>query len=192
MNKERFYDVINAILSFLFCRWLFMTFLFYQFTTIFMTVDFLPSLTAILLMTGVCFTLFRLVYQPGISRLTLLFFYTCYGLLLVYLLFFKSMGVRGVNWDLLSTFSQDLFLNPAILVFNLLLFLPLGLLFSFSWKKLSLFVGAILLVEACQFFFSLGFFDLGDILLNTSGFALGNFLGQSAVAHSFKNRIQKK
>ncbi|MCH1636798.1 VanZ family protein [Streptococcus suis] len=192
MNKERFYDVINAILSFLFCCWLFMTFLFYQFTTIFMTVDFLPSLTAILLMTGVCFTLFRLVYQPGISRLTLLFFYTCYGLLLVYLLFFKSMGVRGVNWDLLSTFSQDLFLNPAILVFNLLLFLPLGLLFSFSWKKLSLFVGAILLVEACQFFFSLGFFDLGDILLNTSGFALGNFLGQSAVAHSFKNRIQKK
>ncbi|WP_421426078.1 VanZ family protein [Streptococcus suis] len=192
MNKERFYDVINAILSFLFCRWLFMTFLFYQFTTIFMTVDFLPSLTAILLMTGVCFTLFRLAYQPGISRLTLCFFYTCYGLLLVYLLFFKSMGVRGVNWDLLSTFSQDLFLNPTILVFNLLLFLPLGLLFSFSWKKLSLFVGVILLVEACQFFFSLSFFDLGDILLNTSGFALGNFLGQSAMAQSFKNRIQKK
>ncbi|HEM3429177.1 TPA: VanZ family protein [Streptococcus suis] len=192
MNKERFYDVINAILSFLFCRWLFMTFLFYQFSTIFMTVDFLPSLTAILLMTGVCFTLFRLVYQPGISRLTILFFYGCYGFLLLYLLFFKNMGVRGVNWDLLSTFSQDLFLNPAILVFNLLLFLPLGLLFSFSWKKLSLFVGAILLVEACQFFFSLGFFDLSDILLNTSGFALGNFLGQSAIAHSFKNRIQKK
>ncbi|MFH6737401.1 VanZ family protein [Streptococcus suis] len=143
-------------------------------------------------MTGVCFTLFRLVYKPRISRLTLCFFYACYGLLLVYLLFFKSMGVRGVNWDLLSTFSQDLFLNPAILVFNLLLFLPLGLLFSFSWKKLSLFVGAILLVEACQFFFSLGFFDLGDILLNTSGFSLGNFLGQSAIAHSFKNRIQKK
>ncbi|HEL2300251.1 TPA: VanZ family protein [Streptococcus suis] len=192
MNKERFYDVINAILSFLFCRWLFMTFLFYQFSTIFMTVDFLPSLTAILLMTGVCFTLFRLVYKPGISRLTLLFFYGCYVFLLIYLLFFKSIDVRGVNWDLLSTFSQDLFLNPAILVFNLLLFLPLGLLFSFSWKKLSLFVGAILLVEACQFFFSLGFFDLGDILLNTSGFALGNLLGQSAIAHSFKNRIQKK
>ncbi|CYV44799.1 teicoplanin resistance protein VanZ [Streptococcus suis] len=191
MNKERFYDVINAILSFLFCRWLFMTFLFYQFTTIFMTVDFWPTLAAILLMTGFCFTLFRLVYQPGISRLTLWFFYACYGLLLVYLLFFKSMGVKGVNWDLL-TFSQDLFLNPTILVFNLLLFLPLGLLFSFSWKKLSLFVGAILLVEACQFFFSLGFFDLGDILLNTSGFALGNFLEKSAIAQSFKNRIQKK
>lgn len=141
MNKERFYDVINAILSFLFCRWLFMTFLFYQFTTIFMTVDFWPTLAAILLVTEFCFTLFRLVYQPGISRLTLWFFYACYGLLLLYLLFFKSMGVRGVNWDLLSTFTQDLFLNPTILFFNLLLFLPLGLLFSFSWKKLSLFVG---------------------------------------------------
>ncbi|HFI0116310.1 TPA: VanZ family protein [Streptococcus suis] len=71
-------------------------------------------------------------------------------------------------------------------------FCPLGCFFSFSWKKLSLFAGAILLVEACQFFFSLGFFDLGDILLNTSGFALGNLLGQSAIAQSFKNRIQKK
>ncbi|HEL1757164.1 TPA: VanZ family protein [Streptococcus suis] len=192
MNKERFYDVISAILSFLFCRWLFMTFLFYQFSTIFMMIDFWSTLAAILLMTGFCFTLFRLVYKPHISRLTLWFFYACYGLLLVYLLFFKSMGVRGVNLDLLSTFSQDLFLNPAILVFNLLLFLPPGLLFSFSWKNLSLFVGAILLVEACQFFFSLGFFDLGDILLNTSGFALGNFLGQSAITQSFKNRIQKK
>ncbi|NJW40196.1 teicoplanin resistance protein VanZ [Streptococcus suis] len=192
MNKERFYDVINAILSFLFCRWLFMTFLFYQFTAIFMTVDFWPTLAAILLMTGFCFTLFRLVYKPHISRLALWFFYACYGLLLVYLLFFKNIGVRGVNWDLLSTFTQDLFLNPTILFFNLLLFLPLGLLFSFSWKKLSLFVGVILLVEACQFFFSLGFFDFGDILLNTSGFALGNFLGQSAMAQSFKNRIQKK
>ncbi|HEM6084002.1 TPA: VanZ family protein [Streptococcus suis] len=192
MNKERFYDVINAILSFLFCRWLFMTFLFYQFTAIFMTVDFWPTLAAILLMTGFCFTLFRLVYKPHISRLALWFFYACYGLLLVYLLFFKNIGVRGVNWDLLSTFSQDLFLNPTILVFNLLLFLPFGLLFSFSWKKLSLFIGAILLVEACQFFFSLGFFDLGDTLLNTSGFALGNFLGQSEMAQSFKNRIQKK
>lgn len=127
--------------------------------------------------------------SPAFRDWHFVFFYACYGLLLVYLLFFKSMGVRGVNWDLLSTFSQDLFLNPAILVFNLLLFLPLGLLFSFSWKKLSLFVGAILLVEACQFFFSLGFFDLGDILLNTSGFALGNFLGQSAIAQSFNNRI---
>ncbi|HFI2446230.1 TPA: VanZ family protein [Streptococcus suis] len=190
MKKEVIYDCINLILSFLLCRWLFMTFLFYQFSNIFMTVDFWPALAAILLMTGFCFTLFRLVYKPHISRLTLWFFYACYGLLLVYLLFFKSMGVRGVNLDLLSTFSQDLFLNPAILVFNLLLFLPLGLLFSFSWKKLSLFVGAILLVEACQFFFSLGFFDLSDILLNTSGFALGNLLGQSAMAHSFKNRIQ--
>ncbi|WP_449459013.1 hypothetical protein [Streptococcus suis] len=130
MNKERFYDVINAILSFLFCRWLFMTFLFYQFTTIFMTVDFWPALAAVLLMTGFCFTLFRLVYQPGISRLTILFFYGCYGFLLTYLIFFKSMGVRGVNWVLLSTFSQDLFLNPAILVFNLLLFLSS---FSFSF-----------------------------------------------------------
>ncbi|HFD0794073.1 TPA: VanZ family protein [Streptococcus suis] len=177
MKKEIIYDCINLILSFLLCRWLFMTFLFYQFSNIFMTIDFWPTLAAILLMTGFCFTLFRLVYKPHISRLTLWFFYACYGLLLVYLLFFKSMGVRGVNWNLLSTFSQDLFLNPTILVFNLLLFLPLGLLFSFSWKKLSLFVGAILLVEACQFFFSLGFFDLGDILLNTSGLCPWKLLG---------------
>ncbi|WP_230340784.1 VanZ family protein [Streptococcus suis] len=59
-------------------------------------------------------------------------------------------------------------------------------------EKTFSFVGAILLVEACEFFFSFGFFDLGDILLNTSGFALGNLWGQSAMAQYFKNRIQKK
>lgn len=74
MKKEIFYDCINLILSFLLCRWLFMTFLFYQFSNIFMTIDFWPILAAILLMTGFCFTLFRLVYKPHISRLTLCFF----------------------------------------------------------------------------------------------------------------------
>lgn len=135
MKKEIFYDCINLILSFLLCRWLFMTFLFYQFSNIFMTVDFWPTLAAILLMTGFCFTLCRLVYKPHISRLTLWFFYACYGLVLIYLLFFKSMGIQGANWDLLSTFSQDLFLNPAILVFNLLLFYHLGCFFHFLGKN---------------------------------------------------------
>ena len=109
--------------------------------------------------------------------------------LLIYLLFFKSIGVQGFNWNLFSTFTQDLFLNPAVLVFNLLLFLPLGLLVPFSWKKLTLFIGAILTIEVCQYAFSLGFFDLGDILLNTIGFVLGNFLGRSVIGQFFKNIV---
>lgn len=46
MNKERIYDSINLILSFLVCRWIFMTFLFFQFSTIFMTYDIFPTLVA--------------------------------------------------------------------------------------------------------------------------------------------------
>ncbi len=163
-----------------------MTFLFFQFSTIFMT------LAAILLMTAFCFNIFRLIYRPKISRPILYFFYCSYFLILIYLLFFKSIGVKGFNWNLFSTFTLDLFLNPAVLVFNLLLFLPLGLLVPFSWKKLTLFIGAILIIEVCQYTFSLGFFDLGDILLNTIGFVLGNFLGQSVIGQFFKNKIQKK
>ncbi|WP_418127526.1 VanZ family protein [Streptococcus parasuis] len=192
MSKERIYDSINLILSFLVCRWIFMTFLFFQFSTIFMTYDIFPTLVAILLMTAFCFNIFRLIYRSKISRPTLYFFYCSYILLLIYLLFFKSIGVQGFNWNLFSTFTQDLFLNPTVLVFNLLLFFPLGLLVPFSWKKITLFIGAILIIEVCQYAFSLGFFDLGDILLNTIGFVLGNFLGQSVIGQFFKNKIQKK
>ena len=189
MSKERIYDSINLILSFLVCRWIFMTFLFFQFSTIFMTYDVIPTLAAILLMTAFCFNILRLIYKPKISRPTLYFFYSSYILLLIYLLFFKSIGVQGFNWNLFSTFTQDLFLNPAVLVFNLLLFFPLGLLVPFSWKKLTLFIGAILTIEVCQYAFSLGFFDLGDILLNTIGFVLGNFLGRSVIGQFFKNIV---
>ena len=166
-----------------------MTFLFFQFSTIFMTYDIFPTLVAILLMTAFCFNIFRLIYRSKISRPTLYFFYCSYLLLFIYLLFFKSIGVQGFNWNLFSTVTQDLFLNPAVLVFNLLLFLPLGLLVPFSWKKVSLFIGAILIVEICQYTFSLGFFDLGDVLLNTIGFVLGNFLGQSVIGQFFKNIV---
>lgn len=156
-----------------------------------MTVDFWPALAAILLMTGICFTLFRLVYQPSISRWTL-----CFSMDAMAFCYFTSSFSKA--WA--SEVSTGTSLAPSLKTyFSILLYwsstshsFTTWVAFSFSWKKLSLFVGAILLVEACQFFFSLGFFDLGDILLNTSGFALGNFLGQSAIAQSFKNRIQKK
>ena len=124
MNKERIYDSINLILSFLVCRWIFMTFLFFQFSTIFMTYDVIPTLVAILLMTAFCFNIFRLIYRPKISRPILYFFYCSYFLILIYLLFFKSIGVKGFNWNLFSTVTQDLFLNPTVLVFNLLLSFP--------------------------------------------------------------------
>ena len=154
-----------------------------------MTYDIFPTLVAILLMTAFCFNIFRLIYRSKISRPTLYFFYCSYLLLFIYLLFFKSIGVKGFNWNLFSTFTQDLFLNPAVLVFNLLLFLPLGLLVPFSWKKLTLFIGAILIIEVCQYTFSLGFFDLVDILLNTIGFVLGNFIGRSVIGRFFKNIV---
>lgn len=117
MNKERFYDVINAILSFLFCRWLFMTFLFYQFTTIFMTVDFWPTLAAILLMTGFCFTLFRLVYKPHISRLTLWFFYACYGLLLgpICIVFDNCLAILTKDINIFITYQlMNFHIGPII------------------------------------------------------------------------------
>lgn len=124
MSKVRIYDSINLILSFLVCRWIFMTFLFFQFSTLFMTYDIFPTLVAILLMTAFCFNILRLIYKPKISRPTLYFFYCSYLLLFIYLLFFKSIGVKGFNWNLFPTVTQDLFLNPAVLVFNLLLSSP--------------------------------------------------------------------
>ena len=124
MSKERIYDSINLILSFLVCRWIFMTFLFFQFSTIFMTYEVIPTLAAILLMTAFCFNILRLIYKPKISRPTLYFFYSSYILLLIYLLFFKSIGVQGFNWNLFPPSPKTFFSTQLSLSLTSYYFYP--------------------------------------------------------------------
>lgn len=59
---------------------------------------------------------------------------------------------------------------------NLLMFIPLGLLFPLSKTNLSFSLLGLLLIESCQYMFHLGTLDLGDVTLNLLSIAIGNTL----------------
>ena len=56
---------------------------------------------------------------------------------------------------------------------NLLMFIPLGLLFSSRLSNLLLCLLTLFSVESIQYFGYLGVFDLGDITLNMLGILIG-------------------
>lgn len=150
MKKYYLLDAINFICSFLVCRWLFMTFLFYSFSSIFMTIDIWPSLLAVMCMTIPLFTLCQICYRPNISKYLVIINYIIYFLITIYLLFFKSIGISGINLHLLDYFIVDMREHPAIVCFNLLFFLPLGFLFRPTWKHQVLFLIFIICTESIQ------------------------------------------
>ena len=61
---------------------------------------------------------------------------------------------------------------------NLLMFIPLGLLFSSRMSNLLLCLIALFSVESIQYFEHLGIFDLGDIVLNMLGLLVGTAIHQ--------------
>lgn len=189
MKKYYLLDAVNLLLSFLLCRWLFMRFLFDHFVRITMVYSFWPSLLAVLVMTLVLFTAGQFLYRTRVSKIFIAILYTIYGLIVSYLLFFKSIGVAGFNLNLIQYFLVDMMENPSVVLFNFLFFLPLGFLFRPSWKHLLSFIIFISLAEIAQYFFRLGFFDLGDILINTLGFLLGTLLSISPIGRSIKKRV---
>lgn len=189
MKKYYLLDAVNLLLSFLLCRWLFMRFLFDHFVRITMVYSFWPSLLAVLVMTLVIFTVGQFLYRTRVSKILIGSLYAIYGLVSIYLLFFKSIGVAGFNLNLIQYFLVDMMEHPSVILFNLLFFLPLGFLFRPSWKHPLSFIIFISLAEITQYFLTLGFFDLGDILVNTLGFLLGNLLSISPVGHYIKKRI---
>ncbi|WP_438762182.1 VanZ family protein [Enterococcus sp. AZ156] len=92
---------------------------------------------------------------------------------LIYLLFLKNIGIRGLEFQLFSWVKDLIYGDPMIVLFNILLFLPLGWILPVSWKNTILVLSAVLGVEWIQYFFYLGIFDLGDVFVNTCGFLIG-------------------
>lgn len=102
---------------------------------------------------------------------------TLYFPLLIFLLFFKSIGVQGYSFNPLA-FIVDILDGQAFEVFaNIIFFIPLGIilsLFKVSSKKAALFsVLFIVVVESSQYIFELGFFDVADIITNLLGITIG-------------------
>ena len=113
-----------------------------------------------------------------LKKQTLLLLYFIYFLALFYLLFLKNIGTQGLSLNPLS-FARELYWGSHFVpIMNLLMFIPLGLLFSSRLSNLLLCLLTLFSVESIQYFGHLGVFDLGDITLNMLGILVGTAIHQ--------------
>ena len=90
----------------------------------------------------------------------------------------KNIGTQGLSLNPLS-FARELYWGSHFVpIMNLLMFIPLGLLFSSRLSNLLLCLLTLFTVESIQYFGHLGVFDLGDIALNMLGILVGTAIHQ--------------
>lgn len=136
-------------------------------------VDFWVPFFLVIIIALSLYVSLQCVFTRKIYREWLIFFSFLYLSFLIYLLFLKNTGIRGVEFQLFSWVKDLIYGDPMIVLFNILLFLPLGWFLPVSWKNTILVISAVLGVEWIQYFFYLGIFDLGDVFVNTCGFLIG-------------------
>lgn len=99
-----------------------------------------------------------------------------YCMLLGVIVMTKSVGVRGMNWDIAAIVDELVPISPT-LVLNVLLFAPVGLLMSTVLKKSPwvhvVVIAALLSIELLQYALSLGICDINDVLMNYCGMICG-------------------
>ena len=120
----------------------------------------------------------KILLTRKLKKQTLLLLYFIYFLALFYLLFLKNIGTQGLSLNPLS-FARELYWGSHFVpIMNLLMFIPLGLLFSSRLSNLLLCLLTLFSIESIQYFGHLGVFDLGDITLNMLGILVGTAIHQ--------------
>lgn len=138
----------------------------------------LLNLVIIILLGYFVYAFLKLLLTRKLKKQTLLLLYFIYFLALFYLLFLKNIGIQGISLNPLS-FARELYWGSHFVpIMNLLMFIPLGLLFSSRMSNLLLCLIALFSVESIQYFGHLGIFDLGDIVLNMLGLLVGTAIHQ--------------
>ncbi len=109
---------------------------------------------------------------------------------------FSYMGDRSVN---LIPFRELLILNSQIgfgeIIMNAVIFVPLGIYAGVLFKRWTfgknvfLFFLISLLIEGFQFIFSVGAFDVTDIITNTTGGIIGLLIFK-VIEKVFKNNLK--
>lgn len=135
------------------------------------------------------FLLLRPLYSRELRQSALILIYTVYALALLFGLFGKNVGLKGFNLSI-ATSLQDLYYDKITVFLNAIMFIPLGLLFKPALKNSLLFLAFILCVEFSQYHFALGYFDIGDLIINSMSFLVGNLIGTSTLGRYVKSHIQ--
>lgn len=138
----------------------------------------LLNLVIIVLLSYFVYAFLKLLLTRKLKKQTLLLLYFIYFLALFYLLFLKNIGTQGLSLNPLS-FARELYWGSHFVpIMSLLMFIPLGLLFSSRLSNLLLCLLTLFSVESIQYFGHLGVFDLGDITLNMLGILVGTAIHQ--------------
>lgn len=174
-------DILNFSLCFFVASWFFVNFLFTYSIEIFQipkghALEILVTLVLILVMSIFGFVCLRLLYWRRLNRKHLTGLYLVYFSLLFYVLFLKNIGLKGYELNPLTYFDGLLYGFWFEPVMNLLMFIPLSLLFKMTWRRALLSLSCLLLVEVLQYLLHLGVFDIGDLLANFASLCLGQVL----------------
>ncbi|WP_099221243.1 VanZ family protein [Listeria costaricensis] len=128
-----------------------------------------------------------------IDHKRLIIAYMIYFIILGVLLFGKASDVQGVSFDTFSFVNSFAAGNLRVITLgNILMFMPIGFLLvkrSF-WQTGLIAIGLVTGIEITQYILKVGFFDTGDIFLNTTGILLG-FLLLRVSAHLVNRPIKK-
>lgn len=149
----------------------------------------LLNLSIVVLLSHFIYAFFKLLLTGHLKRQTVRLLYIIYFVALFFLLFLKNIGMQGLTLNPFS-FVQELYWGSHFVpIMNLLMFIPLGLLFKPRISNLLLSLIALFGVESIQYFAHLGVFDLGDIVLNMLGILIGTSLTQLEFVQTFKEKI---
>ncbi len=118
-------------------------------------------------------------YQLISNRLNVAFWRVlaaAYGVCLFAVVMLKSVGVREVNFNMVDLLPQ-LIEYPASVVVNFLLFVPVGALVGWRFRRpliaLPLGLLGIAAVEVVQYALGLGIADVVDVVVDFAGLCLG-------------------
>lgn len=177
------YSILFVIFFFI-IRFIYMNVL-YQYTmTMFYSIyyktnpknDFFFVLSIMLFLTYISTTFVYQIIKGGLKKSFTYFFYFSYFISLIYFLFFKTIGISEYNFNILNIFYDLLYGDALVLLMNIVFFIPLGFIFKLNKKNSIIFITSIFIVELIQVTFTLGIFDIVDIILNYIGFVIGTVL----------------
>lgn len=98
-------------------------------------------------------------------------------------LFMRTPGIRGLNLSL-AEFGTQFSSTPMEMMWNVLMLLPVGivvqLLTKKTWKTALIGLVVVIMIEGTQYIFSVGVFDVVDIILNVTGILMGAFIISSS------------
>ncbi|MGF0072229.1 VanZ family protein [Streptococcus orisratti] len=158
----------------------------YQITT----TDFLGPLIVVLILTYILYISLSFIYKDRINKKGIIILYLLYFVCLVYLLLFKNFGIRGITFNPFDMIKDIISGNTFVPLMNVLMFIPLGILSKGNKKVLPFYFIGILFIEILQYTFSLGIFDIADIISNYVGTIIGYSISESKFFNLIINKIK--